>query len=228
MPCPEEQRRKGHRLPGRQAAEQIAQDEASDDEFFVDVRISLILDCFFLGKKQVIMHYEGLPHSHFSMLPPQHKVFAFIDSQNVHLSVKRLGWTVDWARFHKHLCDTYHVHTAFLFIGYVEGNNQLYITLQRAGFICIFKPVLQYKGGVVKGNVDAELVMHTILKLPEYDEAIIVSGDGDFYCLIQYLDSVGKLCRVLVPNRFSYSALLKRFAKKKIDFMNDLQKKIQH
>jgi len=152
--------------------------------------------------------------------------YAFIDSQNVYLSVKSQGWKVDWARFRVYLEDHYHVSKAFLFIGYIEGNNILYSRLQEAGFICIWKPVLTYKDGAVKGNVDAELVLHTMIQLPNFNKAVIVTGDGDFYCLVQYLLEQDKLQTVLVPNYYKYSALLKKFAKKNITFMNELKGKI--
>lgn len=152
--------------------------------------------------------------------------YAFIDSQNVHLSIKSLGWSINWKRFRVYLKEHYGVTKAFLFIGYVEGNNALYTELQEAGFICIFKPILMYKDGTVKGNVDAELVLHTMIHFPDFDNATIVTGDGDFYCLVQHLLEQEKLLTVLVPNQEKYSALLKRFAKKHIAFMNDLQKKI--
>jgi uncharacterized LabA/DUF88 family protein len=152
--------------------------------------------------------------------------YAFIDSQNVHLSIKSQGWMLDWARFRVYLKENYGVTTAFLFIGFIEGNNNLYAMLQEAGFICIFKPVLAYKDGTVKGNVDAELVLHTMIQLPNFDKAVIVTGDGDFYCLIQHLLEKGKLQTVLVPNRQKYSALLKKFAKKDIAFMDDLKNMI--
>lgn len=62
----------------------------------------------------------------------------------------------------------------------------------------------------VKGNVDAELVLHAMIQLKNYDKAIIVSGDGDFHCLIEYLEKENKLCRILVPNKH-YSGLLRKF-----------------
>jgi len=152
--------------------------------------------------------------------------YAFIDSQNVYLSIKSLGWQINWKRFRIYLKEHYDVEKAFIFIGYIEGNNQLYSELQEAGFICIFKPVLTYKDGTVKGNVDAELVLHTMIQFTSFDKAIIITGDGDFYCLVQYLLEKNKLQVVLVPNQLKYSALIKRFAKKHIAFMNDLQQKI--
>lgn len=65
-------------------------------------------------------------------------------------------------------------------------------------------------------------------ELSNYEKAIIVTGDGDFYCLVQYWIEREKLERVLVPNYKKYSALLKRFGKKRIDFMNGLQKKLEY
>ncbi len=152
--------------------------------------------------------------------------YAFIDGQNVHLAIKALGWQIDWKRFRVYLKEHYHVTQAFLFIGYIDGNNALYGKLQQAGFVCIFKPVLKYRDGTVKGNVDAEMVLHTMIQFENFHKAIIVSGDGDFYCLIQYLFEQGKLHTVLVPNQHRYSAFIKRFAKKKIAFMNELKGKI--
>ena len=154
------------------------------------------------------------------------KNYAFIDGQNVYLSIKSLGWAIDWRRFRIYLKEHYAITEAFLFIGFIEGNNELYTRLQQAGFICVFKPVLKYKDGTIKGNVDAEMVLHAMIQYQNFDKAVIISGDGDFYCLIQYLFEQGKLNTVLIPNQYRYSALIKRFAKKKIAFMNDLREKI--
>lgn len=152
--------------------------------------------------------------------------FAFIDSQNLYLSIKSLGWRINWKRLRVYLKEHYGVTKAFLFIGYVEGNNGLYSELQEAGFICVFKPILTYKDGTVKGNVDGELILHTMIQYTSFSKAVIITGDGDFYCLVQYLLENNKLQTVLVPNKDKYSALLKRFAKKHIAFMNELETKI--
>jgi uncharacterized LabA/DUF88 family protein len=82
--------------------------------------------------------------------------------------------------------------------------------LQEYGFILIFKPILEIKGRI-KGNVDAELVLHAMIGYPNYDKAVIVSGDGDFYCLINYLKNNEKLLKLIVPNDTRYSSLLRKF-----------------
>lgn len=154
--------------------------------------------------------------------------YAFVDSQNVNLAVRALGWKLDFKRFRVYLKEKYGVTKAFLFIGYIEGNNDLYLKLQEAGFLCIFKPTLKYKDGTTKGNCDAELVLHAMIEFKNYDKAIIVTGDGDFYCLVQYLIEQGKFELVLIPNMSKYSALLKRFGKKQLNFMNDLRNKLEY
>ncbi len=153
--------------------------------------------------------------------------YAFIDSQNLNLSIKEQGWTLDFNRFRTYLKDKYGVDKAFLFIGYVATNQDLYISLQSYGYILVFKPTLILPTGKPKGNVDAELVMHAMLEYPSYEKAVIVTGDGDYYCLIDHLRKTNKLLRLLVPNQYKYSSLLRKFAIQ-IMFMNGLKNKLQY
>ena len=142
-------------------------------------------------------------------------VYAFIDSQNLNLGVKSQGWNLDFGKFRQYLITKYKVKKTFLFIGYVEGNQSLYTYLQTIGFICIFKPTLTLSKNhktIVKGNVDAELVLHTMIEYNHFSKAIIVSGDGDFHCLIEYLVNHNKLLKIVTPNK-RYSSLLKKYTK---------------
>ncbi len=147
--------------------------------------------------------------------------FAFIDSQNLNLGVKSQGWKLDFARFRIFLKDKYKVKKAFLFIGFIPGNQNLYTYLQDIGYICVFKPVMEININgkkSVKGNVDAELVLHTMIEYNNYEKAIIVSGDGDFYCLIEHLVNNKKMQKVIVPN-IRFSSLLRKFS----DFIVNIQ-----
>ncbi|TSC55954.1 MAG: hypothetical protein G01um101418_525 [Parcubacteria group bacterium Gr01-1014_18] len=140
--------------------------------------------------------------------------FAFIDSQNLNLGVKSQGWNLNFDRFRILLKDKYKVDQAFLFIGFVKENQSLYTQLQKSGYICIFKPTLEIKEKgflKVKGNVDAELVLHTMIELGNFEKAVIVSGDGDFHCLIEYLAGQNKLQKLIVPNK-KFSSLLRKFS----------------
>ena len=136
--------------------------------------------------------------------------YAFIDSQNLYLSIKTQGWKIDFAKFRVYLKEKFKVEKAYLFMGYVEGNQQMYKKLQEDGYIVIFKPTLIYKDGSTKGNCDAELVLHSMIEFNHYKKAVVVSGDGDFYCLAEYLRDNKKLAAVIIPDQKRYSALLKK------------------
>ncbi|MBP6085432.1 NYN domain-containing protein, partial [Candidatus Gracilibacteria bacterium] len=72
-------------------------------------------------------------------------------------------------------------------------------------------PTLQYKDGTTKGNCDTELVLQVMHELHNFKVAYIISGDGDFYSLYQYLLERNKLGKIIIPNRKQFSALLRHF-----------------
>lgn len=137
--------------------------------------------------------------------------FAFIDSQNLNLGVRSQGWQLDFRKFRQYLRNKYNITSAYLFIGYKPGNEVLYANLQKMGYLVILKPTMELPDKSVKGNVDAELVLHTMIQLENYDKAIIASGDGDFFCLVEYLESKNKLFHILTPNKY-YSRLFKKYS----------------
>lgn len=155
------------------------------------------------------------------------RIYAFIDSQNLNLGIRSQGWRLDFFKFRVLLEDKYNVEKAYLFIGFIPKNKKLYSFLKKSGYEIIYKPVVEpnRKTKPIKGNVDAELVLHTMIKFPRYDKAIIVSGDGDFYCLVEYLEKKKKLGKIIVPNRY-YSSLLRKF-RKYIVHAGDFKEKIR-
>ncbi len=154
--------------------------------------------------------------------------FAFIDSQNLNLGIRDLGWKLDWKRFRIYLREKCHVAKAYLFIGYIPENQNLYRVLQESGYILVFKPVLMRPGGKPKGNVDAELVLQAMIERDKYERAVIVSSDGDFACLVSYLKNEGKLERVLSASRNGCSKLLKKAAGNRIDFLEYARTKLEY
>lgn len=157
-------------------------------------------------------------------------IYAFIDSQNLNLAIRSLGWKLDFEQFYIYLKDKLRVQKAFIFIGYIPSNQKLYSSLKSNGYQLIFKPILQYKGKnntQIKGNVDAELVLHAMIEYPNYDKAIIVSGDGDFYCLVDYLQKKNKLSKLIIPNSKKYSKLLFKFRSKMV-FVNRLKDRFSY
>lgn len=158
------------------------------------------------------------------------RVYAFIDSQNLNLGVQKFGWKLDWRKFRKFLADEYGVSKAFLFIGYIPENEALYEQMHEAGYAVVLKPTFDLtkprpeaeisetssKTGEgedkkpVKGNIDAELVLWAMKEISNYEQAVIVSGDGDFYCLIEYLENKKRLKHLIAPSAH-YSNLYNRY-----------------
>ena len=141
--------------------------------------------------------------------------YAFIDSQNLNLGVRSQGWDLDFKKFRIYLKNKFNIQKAYLFIGHIPANVELYNNLKHMGYELVMKPTTKYVidgTTTYKGNVDAELVLYAAAKVYDnYNKAIIVSGDGDFHCLVEYLSENGKLERILAPNR-KYSKLLKDYA----------------
>lgn len=165
---------------------------------------------------------------------PKPTNFAFVDSQNLNLGTQRMGWKLDWRKFREYLRDKYDVTQAYLFIGYMSENEALYEHMHELGYLIVLKPTVDITAPhhepaegepakteeekakekpTIKGNVDAELVLYAMKEMPNYDKAIIVSGDGDFFSLAEYLISQDKLQNILTPN-WQYSSLLKPFEDK--------------
>ncbi|MEK7451034.1 MAG: NYN domain-containing protein [Patescibacteria group bacterium] len=154
------------------------------------------------------------------------KIFAFIDSQNLNLGTSKnivkhgkvvyKGWKLNFKRFRRYLTDKFRVKKAFLCIGYIKQNENLYKKLKSYGYDLVFKPTVKDNFGKVKGNVDAELVLHAAkIQYDKYDRVVIVSGDGDFYCLHEFLVKNKKLLSIIIPNDKSESSLSKPFQKYK-------------
>lgn len=149
--------------------------------------------------------------------------YAFIDSQNLNIGIQKVGWKMDWRKFRRYLKDNFNVDKAYMFIGYMQENEALYEQMNDLGFTVVLKPTVEsfaeeVEGDAstvetkkqVKGNIDADLVLFAMKEMPNYSKAVIVSGDGDFYSLCEYLSDKDKLLKIMTPN-WQYSSLLKQF-----------------
>lgn len=149
------------------------------------------------------------------------KVYAFIDSQNLNVSVQKYGWKMNWKKFRNFLTDKYGVNLAYMFIGYVPEHEDIYEKMHEAGYAVVLKPTFDMSrprpedangksDKPVKGNIDADLVLWAMKEINNYDKAVIVSGDGDFFALVEYLDQQGRLLKILTPTG-QYSSLFHQF-----------------
>lgn len=165
------------------------------------------------------------------MTQDQKGAYAFIDSQNLNVGVQKFGWKMDWQKFRRWLAEEHNVTKAFMFIGYVPEFEAMYEQLHEAGYMIVLKPTYdmtrpqpdpsaegkeingkksEEEKKPVKGNIDADLVLWAMKEISNYDKAILVSGDGDFYSLVEYLESKNRLGKILTPS-FQYSQLYNKY-----------------
>jgi len=139
-------------------------------------------------------------------------IIAYIDGSNLKFGVQQSGWELDYKSFRSWLRDKFNVSCVILFLGLIPDNFELYNHLQSIGYDISFKPTITSKEGGTKGNVDGELIL-TITKdfyENKLESAVLVSGDGDYHCIVEFLKEKNIPISIVSPNRKYLSLLLKR------------------
>ncbi|MFH0846308.1 MAG: NYN domain-containing protein [Patescibacteria group bacterium] len=157
---------------------------------------------------------------------------AFVDGQNLHLGTTKSekSWIVDLAKFRIYLEKKYDVKKAYYFLGFTNSDYQnLYNVIQEAGFILIFKPHNLNMSGEKKGNVDSDIifsVMEKMYRREKFDKIILVSGDGDYKKLVDFLIAENRFKKILFPNKKFASSLYKKITRVYYDYLENLKGKI--
>lgn len=157
----------------------------------------------------------------------QNKNYAFIDGQNLYMGTAKLDvnpWKIDLVRFRLYLEKKYHVGKAFYFLGYVqEANQELYESIQNAGFVLIFREHNPAMIGKKKGNVDSDIIFHIMKKMykkEDFEKIILVSGDGDYKLVVDFLVEENKFRKILFPNKKFASSLYKKLGSEYFDYLD--------
>ncbi len=144
------------------------------------------------------------------------KNLAYIDGQNLHMSTTTAvpPWRIDLARFRVYLRQKYHVGRAYYFLGFVQDEHQdLYDEIQEAGFILVFREHSSVMIGKKKGNVDTDIIFTIMKKLyrkEAFDKIVLISGDGDYKILVDFLIEEKRFEKVLFPDQKRASSLYKK------------------
>jgi uncharacterized LabA/DUF88 family protein len=156
------------------------------------------------------------------------KINIYIDGNNLYRSAKELGYKINYKKFRGWLRQKYNPVNIYLFIGLVPSRTSFYEHLQECGFILIFKQTVSI-GGTVKGNCDAELVLKTVSDFytKSFSKCILVTGDGDFGCLVEFLKENNSIETILAPDENKCSILL-RNKNTEILFLNELYHKFSN
>lgn len=155
--------------------------------------------------------------------------YAYIDGANLHKGVKSLGWKLDYKRFRVWLFEKYGVRTAYLFIGLIPKYKELYKYLQECDFTLIFKEVIYDGNGKPKGNCDADLVLQTTRDAYEnkFDSALIVTSDGDYAGLVNFLQEKKKFLTILSPSDQKKCSVLLKHTGVKIAYIDDQRSNLE-
>ncbi len=92
----------------------------------------------------------------------------------------------------------YNVERAYYYLGYVqtgEAYDKLYENIQTSGFILVFREHNSAMLGKKKGNVDSDVifsVMNRLYKKDPFNKIVLVSGDGDYKILVDFLIELSK------------------------------------
>ncbi len=156
------------------------------------------------------------------------KINIYIDGNNLHRSAKELNFEINYSKFRGWLSQKYNYQNIYLFIGHVPNNTEFYNYLQKCGFILIFKQTIAVDG-VIKGNCDAELVLKVVSNFytKSFDSCILITGDGDFGCLVEFLKKEKVFKCLVAPDKKRCSFLLKNKCIE-IVFLNEHYNKFSH
>lgn len=147
---------------------------------------------------------------------------AYVDGQNLHLGTTKRDpvWEVSLTRFRVFLEERYNVKKAYYYLGYVQDGGvyqKLYEEVQDAGFILVFREHNSAMKGTKKGNVDSDIIfsiMKRVYKQEDFDKVILVSGDGDYKQLVDFLIAENKFEKILFPKQKYASSLYKAITRK--------------
>ncbi|PIP46573.1 MAG: hypothetical protein COX15_00225 [Candidatus Colwellbacteria bacterium CG23_combo_of_CG06-09_8_20_14_all_42_19] len=149
------------------------------------------------------------------------RIGVFIDIQNLYHSAKNLyGGRVSYGDLLKHLVAGRKLLRA---LGYVvksdpaTGEDAFFEALHKAGIELRIKDIQIFPGGMKKADWDVGLAVDAIRVANMVDVVVIVSGDGDFVPLVEYLKwGLGRTVEVAAFGRTT-SARLKESADSFVD-----------
>ena len=142
--------------------------------------------------------------------------YAFIDGQNLIYNTARRSdapWKLDLKRFRVYLKEKYRIAVAYYFIGaYNAKYTKMYNAIREYGYEVIFREHDGRSKSNKKGNVDTDIVFFTMKKIADrerFGKILLVSDDGDYWRMVDYLIKKNKFEKLLAPSRKFISYLYK-------------------
>ena len=153
---------------------------------------------------------------------------AFIDGQNLYMGTTKSSlksWRINLKKFRIYLQNKYKISEAYYFLGYIDEEYQnLYNTIQEAGFILNFKKHKLVMLGKKKGNVDSDIIFYIMKKMyrkEPFNKIVLVSGDGDYKMLVDFLIEEKKLEKIFFPYKQFASSLYRKLPPMYFDYLDN-------
>jgi uncharacterized LabA/DUF88 family protein len=123
--------------------------------------------------------------------PSLNKIAVFVDAVNIEKSAKQKGLKPDYQKLEQELTKSAPEVLGLFYYTALEANAKPKAK-GIANYQVISKPVVRYQNGKAKGNLDSEIIRDLMSKSSEFGTAILVSGDGDFTCIVEHLQQQHK------------------------------------
>ena len=120
----------------------------------------------------------------------EQRVGVFIDTQNLYHSAKNLYHAnVNFGQVLKDVVGDRALIRAIAYLITTEGGEEkgFFEALEKVGIETKSKPLQIFGSGAKKADWDVGLAIDAVKLAPKLDAVIIVSGDGDFVPLVEYL-----------------------------------------
>ena len=147
------------------------------------------------------------------------RVGVLIDVQNLYHSAKNLyNARVNFKEILKTSISDRSLIRVFAYVISTKTGEEkpFFEALTRLGIETRVKELQEFYGGAKKADWDVGLVIDAIRIAPSVDTLVIVSGDGDFISLVEYLKNQGKRVEVAAFGK-STSSKLREVADEFID-----------
>jgi uncharacterized LabA/DUF88 family protein len=79
--------------------------------------------------------------------------------------------------------------------------------------------------GTKKGNVDSDIIFNIMKKLykkEQFDKVVLVSGDGDYKLVVDFLIEENRFKKILFPNKKYASSLYKKIGSLYFDALDSI------
>ncbi len=143
--------------------------------------------------KPIIKQNNPLKH-------PSQRVGVFIDVQNMYYSAKNLfGAKVNFGNIVKEAIAGRSLIRAIAYVVSTESKEEqpFFDALYNLGIETKERPLQIFYGGEKKADWDVGITVDAIRLSPSLDAIVLVSGDGDYVPLIEYLRNQGKQVEVM-------------------------------